>query len=144
MGKARILVVEDNRSLVRVYERLLQKEGYEVLTAFDGLEGLQKALKEKPNLIILDIIMPKMDGYEVCRYLKRNPDTATIPVLILTRMGSLGGPDSAKFKKYYYERTKEQLAGFDVGAMDFLSKPVTAKEMLERVKGLLWLIDSST
>ena len=144
MGKARILVVEDNRSLVRVYERLLQKEGYEVLTAFDGLEGLQKALKEKPDLIILDIIMPKMDGYEVCRYLKRNPDTATIPVLILTRMGSLGGPDSEKSKRHYYERTKEQLAGFDVGAMDFLSKPVTAKEMLERVKGLLWLIDSST
>lgn len=140
-SKGRILVVDDNRSLVRVYERLLQKEGYEVITAFDGLEGLQKARMGKPDLIILDIIMPIMDGYETCRRLAGNPDTSAIPVLILTRKGSLAGPDddNIKVKRLYHERVQEQLSGFEAGAVDFLTKPVTAKELLNRVRGLLWL-----
>ena len=138
-SKGRILVVEDNRSLVRVYKHVLQKAGYEVLTAFDGLEGLWKALKEKPDLIILDIIMPKMDGYEVCRRLKGNPATVDIPVLILTRKGSLAGPDDVKAKRLDHDRVQDRLSGFEAGAMDFLSKPVTARELLDRVRGLLWL-----
>lgn len=137
--KVRILVIDDNRSLVRLYERLLQKAGYEVLTAFDGLEGLWKALNKKPDLIILDIIMPKMDGYEVCRRLKGNPATADIPVLILTRKGSLAGPDSVKTKRLDHDRVQDRLSGFEAGAMDFLSKPVTDRELLNRVRGLLWL-----
>ena len=125
-SKARILVIDDNRSLVRVYERLLQKEGYVVFTAYDGEDGLRKARWDKPDLIILDIIMPKMNGYEVFRRLKSDPDIADIPVLMLTRV-------------------KERPTGLnDVVALDFLSKPVAAKEMLDRVKALLWLGDSST
>ena len=125
-SKARILVVDDNRSLVRVYERLLQKEGYVVFTAYDGEDGLRKVRWDKPDLIILDIIMPKMNGYEVFRRLKSDPDIADIPVLMLTRV-------------------KERPTGLnDVVALDFLSKPVAAKEMLDRVKALLWLGDSST
>ena len=137
--KARILVVEDNRSLARVYARLLQKEGYRVLTAFDGLDGLQKAQERKPDLIILDVMMPKMDGFSVCRRLKSNPDTADIPVLMLTRMGSLVGPGHIEAKERYLDPVRERVTGFDVGAMDFLTKPVAAKPLLGRVKGLLWL-----
>ncbi len=143
-SKQRILVVDDNHSLVLVLERLLQKAGFDVLTAFDGLEGLQKTREEKPDLIILDIIMPKMDGYEVCRRLKGDPYTADIPVLFLTRKGSLAGPDSIKALRRYYNRVQERLGGFDAGALDFLSKPVTARELLDRVRGLLWLSSFST
>ena len=138
-SKARILVIDDNRSLVRVYKRVLQKAGYKVLTAFDGLEGLWKVLNEKPDLIILDIVMPKMDGYEVCRRLKGNPATVDIPVLILTRKGSLAGPDTVEAKRRDHDRVQDRLSGFEAGAMDFLSKPVTARELLDRVRGLLWL-----
>ena len=116
-SKACLLVVDDNCSLVRVYKCLLQKKGYEVITAFDGLEGLWKALKEKPDLIILDIVMPKMDGYEVCHHLQRDPATSKIPVLMLTRVN-------------------KRTASLNAGALDFLSKPVVAKEMLARVRGL--------
>jgi len=136
--KRRILVVDDNRSLVRVIERLLQKAGYEVYTAFDGLEGLHKALGGKPDLIILDIMMPKMDGYEVCRRLKGNLYTADIPVLMLTRKGKVDGP---RVKNAYLHEVgvQERIRGFEVGAVEFLSKPVTAKELLARVESLLWL-----
>ena len=128
-SKARILVVDDNRSLVRVLEHLLEKEGFEVLTAFDGPEGLQKAREEKPDLIILDIIMPEMDGYEVCRLLQRDPDTARIAVLMLTRLDL----------KRFTSRDEERIEGLQAGAIDYLSKPVTAKGLLDRVRGLLWL-----
>jgi len=137
-SKACILVVEDNRSLIRVYKRLLQKEGYKVLTAFDGLEGLQKAQERKPNLIILDVMMPEMDGYSVCRRLKRNPDTAAIPVLMLTRKGSLVGPGNLAAERRYCDPIRERMTGFDAGALGFLSKPVPAKELLARVRSLLW------
>ena len=131
--KARILIVDDNRSLVRIYGRLLQEEGYDILTAFDGETGLQKAVTEKPDLIILDIMMPRMDGYKVCRRLQRHPDAANIPVLMLTRKGRVDSRPGVK------HRIREREEGFDAGAVDFLSKPVKAKELLDRVKSLLWL-----
>jgi CheY-like chemotaxis protein len=137
-SKARILVVDDNHSLVRVIEGVLQRQGYEVITAFDGLEGFEKAKKERPALIILDIVMPKMDGYEVCRHLQRNPDTASIPVLMLTVKGQVDEVTNPEDQRDYYARLRERLAGFDAGALEFLSKPVTAKELVKQVKKLLW------
>ena len=128
-SKACILVVDDNRSLVRVIERILEKEGFDVLTAFDGPEGLQKAREEKPDLIVLDIVMPEMDGYEVCRHLQRDPNTARIPVLMLTRLDL----------KHFTTRDQKRIEGFEAGAIDYLSKPVTAKGLLDRVRDLLRL-----
>ena len=137
MNKARILVIEDNRSLVRLYESILTRKGYDVLAAFNGEEGLQKAREEKPDLIILDIIMPKMDGYEVCRHLRRDPATAAIPVLMLTRKGSLDDSGSSGAQWSYDPHVQERLEGFRVEAHDFVTKPVAAKELLKRVKALL-------
>jgi CheY-like chemotaxis protein len=137
-SKARILVVDDNRSLVRVIEGVLQRQGYEVLTAFDGAEGFEKAKKEKPDLIILDIVMPKMDGYEACRHLQRNPATSDIPILMLTVKGQVSKMANPEDQRDYYARIRERLAGFDAGALEFLSKPVTAKELVKQVQRLLW------
>ena len=136
-SKARILVIDDDPSLVLIVERVLQTKGFEVLTAFNGLEGLQKAREEKPDLIILDIIMPRMDGYEVCRRLQNDPATAAIPVLMLTVKGRTGGriADARRFDT----RVQDRARGFDVGATEFLSKPITAKELVKRVKALLWV-----
>ena len=118
-SETRILVVDDNRSVVRLIEALLQKEGFEVLTAFDGLEGLQKAREEKPDLMILDIVMPRMDGYEVCRLLQDDHDTAAIPVLILTVKGQVDEPGIGD--QDVEARVREQMAGYEAGAVDFLS-----------------------
>ena len=135
-SKRCILVVDDNRSVVRIIEVLLQREGFETLTAFDGLEGLQKAREEKPDLIILDIVMPRMDGYEVCRLLQDDADTASIPILMLTVMGQLDDPtlDDQAIKTH----VRERMEGFEAGAADFLSKPIKAKELLDRVRTSLW------
>ncbi len=135
-SKARILVVDDNHSIVRLIGALLQKDGFEALTAFDGLEGLQKAREEKPDLIILDIVMPRMDGYEVSRLLQDDPDTAAIPVLMLTVKGQIDDPS---LDDHALEAgIRERMDGYEAGALEFLSKPIKAKELLDRVKALLW------
>ena len=133
--KARILIVDDSRPTVMILERVLKKEGYEVFTAYDGKEGLQKARELKPDLMILDIMMPKMDGYQVCQRLQRDPETARIGVLMLT---AKGGIDDKKVKYGLTTAIKERTIGFEVGAVEFLTKPVTAKELLKRVKSVLW------
>lgn len=128
-GKHRILIVDDNRSLVLAAERVLQKEGFDVLTAFNGQEGLERARAEKPDLIILDISMPKMDGYDVCRQLKSNPDTARIPIIILSAKGEVDERKSAPVIGL-----KEVYAAYNLGANNFLTKPVTANDVLNAVK----------
>ena len=133
-SKARILVVDDRERTVRAIQRVLQKEGYEVLTAFDGVTGLKKICEEKPDLIILDVMMPGMDGYEVCRRMQRDPATARIPVLMLTGKGRLDYEGSG-----FRVRVQEQVEGYDSGAMEFLTKPVRWHELVKRVKGLLWM-----
>jgi len=138
-SKARVLIVDDNHSLVRVAERVLQKAGFEVLTAFDGLEGLRKAQEEKPNLIILDIIMPKMDGYEVCHRLKTGPATADIPVIMLTVKGKTAtSAVEADDERLFHTRVQDRARGFDAGAIEFLSKPIKAKELVKRVRAVLY------
>ena len=137
-SEVRILVVDDNQSLVHVVERLLQSEGYKVITAFDGPSGLRKAREEKPNLIILDIIMPGLDGYQVSRRLQADSRTASIPILMLTVMGQTD-TNHVDSPGRYHTRVEQRLQGFEAGATVFLSKPVKAKELLKRVKGLLWV-----
>jgi len=135
-AKARILVVDDDRPTVLIISSVLRKQGYEVHTAFNGITGLKKAREVKPDLIILDIMMPIMDGYEVCRRLRRDPDTAGIAVLILTFKGGIDG--GAEVPQRFIFHVQDRLRGFDVGAVEFLTKPVKAKELVKRVKSVLW------
>lgn len=130
--KQRILIVDDNRALVLASERVLQKNGFDVITAFNGLEGLEKARAEKPDLIILDIVMPKLDGYEVCRQLKSDPDTTRIPVIILSAKGEIDTSKAAPAVGL-----EEVYLGYDCRACNFLTKPVTANDLLDAVRSEL-------
>ncbi len=134
--KARILVVDDNRSLVRIIEGILQRQGYEIVTAYDGVEAMKQVEATRPDLIILDIVMPRLDGYQVCRTLQKDPKTAAIPVLLLSVKGQLDEPDLDD--QAIEARLQEQIEGFEAGAADFITKPVKAKELEERVQMLLW------
>lgn len=132
MASVRILCVDDDRPTVTIISAVLKKEGYEVDTAFDGEEGLRKARESKPNLIVLDVMMPGMDGFQVCKKLRANPETDSIAVLMLTAKGGL--EDSSGFTDSVHDR----ISGFDSGAMEFMTKPVKAKDLAQRVKAVLW------
>jgi len=117
----KILIVDDDVNALKLIGYTLHKEGYEIVVAQSGQEALVKAQEEKPQLVILDIMMPRMDGYEVCRLLRAIPQTAQVPVIMLTAKGQV----------------EDKVAGFEAGADDYLTKPVTPAELVMRVKALL-------
>ena len=121
MSKGRILVVDDEIYIVHILDFSLGMEGYEVLTALDGEQALERLKNDKPDLIVLDIMMPKVDGYEVCRAIKTNPETQHIPVILLSAKG----------------RNVDQKMGFDVGADDYITKPFSPRKLVERINALL-------
>ena len=121
MSKGRILVVDDEIYIVHILDFSLGMEGYEVITALDGEQALEKLRTEKPDLIVLDIMMPKLDGYEVCKTIKGNSETAHIPVILLSAKG----------------RNVDQKLGFDVGADDYITKPFSPRKLVERINQLL-------
>ena len=121
MPKSKILVVEDDRSLASVLEYNLSNAGYEPIIAYDGQDGLNQARLKLPDLIVLDWMLPIVDGLEVCRRLRAVPETNSTPIIMLTAKG---------------EET-DQLVGFNVGADDYVVKPYSMKILLERVKSLL-------
>jgi DNA-binding response OmpR family regulator len=136
MAKTKILLVDDDRMAVRIASAVLGKHGYEIHSAFDGVEGLAKAMEVKPDLIVLDIMMPRMNGYEVSHRLRNNAETAKIPILMLT---AKGGVDEDVGKSYEAAtRIKDRLAGYESGATEFLTKPVKAKDLVKRIKFILW------
>lgn len=116
-SKKRILIIDDTKDILLVVSRRLQSWGYEALTAADGEEGLTVAETSLPDLILLDIMMPKMKGRDVCARLKANPKTQHIPVIFLT---ALGLADHIK-------------AGMDLGAEDYIVKPFEPAELKERI-----------
>ena len=135
-AKARILVVDDDRLAVTIISSALKEYGYKVFIAYDGMTGLEKAREVKPHLIILDIIMPEMDGYQVARRLRRDSETADIAVLMLSAKG--GVDEDVKQAHQFASRVQDRLEGFDSGAIDFMTKPVKAEDLAKRVKALLW------
>ena len=121
MAKGRILVVDDEIYIVHILDFSLGMEGYEVITALDGEQALEKARAEKPDLIVLDIMMPKLDGYETCKILKAEPETKDIPVILLSAKG----------------RNVDQKIGFEVGADDYITKPFSPRKLVERINAIL-------
>jgi DNA-binding response OmpR family regulator len=119
----KILVVEDDPAALRLASYTLESEGYEVITALNGVEGLRKAQQEAPDLVVLDIMLPGVDGFEVCHRLRSDPESrqARMPVLMLTA------------KSQEADREMGQKVGGDL----YLAKPVTPEELTEAVKALL-------
>src|SRR5207244_1089171 len=120
MAKTRILVIEDERGLTDVLSYNLQREGFDVLVSHDGQEGLRKAQMQLPDLIVLDLMLPGIDGLEVCRQLRAGKHTAGIPILMLTAKS---------------EET-DQIVGFTMGADDYVTKPFSVKVLLQRIRAL--------
>ena len=117
MNKKRILVVEDEVELVKALQIRLEASGYEVLAAYDGMEGLEKAKKENPDLIILDIMMPKMDGYATLSKLKEAGETKDIPVIMLTAKA----------------QSDDVARSMQLGAADYIAKPFSHMSLLEKI-----------
>jgi two-component system, OmpR family, phosphate regulon response regulator PhoB len=120
MAKPRVLIIEDERDLLEVLTYNLQREGFEVAVAHDGQEGLRKAQMQLPDMILLDLMLPKLDGLEVCRELKAGERTRTIPILMLTAKA---------------EET-DQVVGFTMGADDYVTKPFSIKVLVQRIRAL--------
>ena len=118
--RLRILIIEDERGLTEVLEYNLKREGYQTITAHDGPEGLRKAQTLLPDLILLDIMLPGLSGFDVCRELRRGERTRDIPIIII----------SAKSEE------TDQIVGFSLGADDYVTKPFHVKVLLQRIKAI--------
>ncbi|MFH1226283.1 MAG: response regulator transcription factor [Planctomycetota bacterium] len=116
-----ILVIDDEKDLVKLVDHHLSKEGFLVISARDGAEGLAMARKHKPNLILLDIMMPKMDGWEVCKQVKATAEIAQTPLIMLTARA----------------QETDKVLGLELGSDDYITKPFSPREMVARVKAVL-------
>ena len=110
-----VLIVEDEKNIVDILRFNLQREGYQTLEAYDGEVGLNKARSEKPDLILLDVMLPRMNGFEVCRALRQAGDN--VPVIILTAR----------------EEETDKVLGLEIGADDYITKPFSMRELIARV-----------
>ena len=127
MSKKTILVVDDEQDLLDLIEYNLKKEGYGVIKAENGLEGIKAAREHKPNLVLLDIMMPKMDGIETCEQLRADPELKNIPIIFLTARSD----------------EKTEIEGLDKGADDFITKPISTTKLLSRINAVLRRFDDT-
>src|SRR3990170_818916 len=121
MSTPKILVVDDTPRNVKLLADLLGVKGYAVVTAASGAEALQKVEAERPDLVLLDVVMPGMSGYDVCRKFRENPATSVLPVVMVTAL----------------DPNQERVKGLEAGADDFLTKPINQAELLARIRSLL-------
>lgn len=121
MAQTKVLIVDDEIDILDLLEYNLEKEGYKVLRAMDGDEAIKIAAKQKPDLILLDIMMPKLDGIETCRQLRELPQLKNVYIVFLT----------ARSEEY------SELAGFDAGADDYIPKPIKPRVLISRLKAIL-------
>jgi len=118
MKERTILIVEDDKALIDVLKYNLTKEGYIIITALDGSQALEVARRSQPDVILLDVMLPKMDGFEVCRILRKE---MTVPILMLTAKDS----------------EIDKIVGLEIGADDYLTKPFSMRELLARIRAML-------
>jgi len=121
MSKEKILIIEDEKDIVKMLDYNLRKEGFRVFSANNGEDGLDMACKENPDLILLDLMLPEMDGLEVCKAVKNDTKTAHIPIIILT----------AKAQE------ADKIVGLELGADDYVTKPFSPRELIARIKAVL-------
>ena len=121
MGKEKILIVEDEKDIVEMIEYNLKKEGYTISSVLNGEQAISLAKKERPDLIILDLMLPDIDGFEICRRLKNNEITVQIPIIMLTAKS----------------READKVAGLELGADDYLTKPFSPRELIARIRTIL-------
>lgn len=119
MDQKKVLVVDDEQSIVTLLKYNLEQSGYQVITAYDGIEGKRKAIEENPDLVILDLMLPKLDGIEVCKQLRQQK--VMTPILMLT----------ARDDEF------DKILGLELGADDYMTKPFSPREMVARVKAIL-------
>lgn len=119
--KPRILVVDDEHDLVNLIRYNLQKEGYDVLYAYDGSTALELVWEKKPDLIVLDLMLPDRSGFDICRQIKEEDQTRAIPIIMLTARSS----------------EHDRVSGFEAGAEDYVLKPFSPKELVLRVRAML-------
>jgi len=120
MPKRQILIIDDEKDITKLLQYNLEKEGYQVFTALTGEEGLDAARAKKPDLILLDLMLPGIDGLEVCRLLRGDNRTSAIPVIMLTAKGS----------------EIDQIVGLELGASDYVAKPFSVKVLAARIKNI--------
>ena len=121
MEKKKILLVDDSSTTLMMERMILSQESYELVTASDGEEALAKAEDERPDLILLDVVMPKMDGFETCRRLRELDTTREIPVIMVTTRGEAENVEQ----------------GYALGCNDYVTKPINSLELMTKVKNLL-------
>jgi DNA-binding response OmpR family regulator len=121
MDRKKILLVDDSSTVLLMEKMILSKHDYELVLARDGQEGVEKAVAERPDLILLDVVMPRMDGFEVCRKLRELDETRGIPVIMVTTRGELVSVES----------------GYSSGCTDYVTKPINGLELLAKVRSCL-------
>jgi DNA-binding response OmpR family regulator len=121
MSRKKILIVDDSKTALMMTTMVLSKGPYELVTAADGEEGVARALTERPDLIVMDVVMPKMDGFEACRRLRQLEATRVTPVIMVTTRGEASNVE----------------VGYECGCNDYVTKPVNALELLTKVKSQL-------
>lgn len=124
---ALILVVDDEESIQELLRYNLEKEGYKVLAARDGFEALERVQKDRPDLVVLDVMLPQMDGMEVCRRIRLNPEFRELPVIMLTAKGE----------------EIDKVLGLELGADDYMTKPFSPRELVARIKARLRRVKSA-
>ena len=121
MTRKKILLVDDSRTTLFVERMLLKNGPYELLTAYDGQEAVEKALSHRPDLILMDVVMPRMTGFEACRELRRRGETEATPIILVTTRGESDNVE----------------AGFESGCSYYITKPINGLELLSKVRDYL-------
>ena len=125
MFKKKILIIDDTELMVKLTQDILLEKGYDVVSATNGVDGIKMVMSEKPDLVLLDVVMPGIDGFEVCKLLRKDESNNLMPIIMLTAQGN----------------EEDKLAGLELGADDYITKPFNPRELISRVKNTLLRID---